>query len=645
MEPPKPEIAARALVRSLNHYRELYAESINDPLGFWGKVARRLDWFSPPLSTGRWDYHRVDFAWYEGGRLNAAWNCLDRHLPLRGDKDAIIWAKDEPGQYERISYRRLHHEVGRVANVLKHHGVRKGDRVCIYLPMIPELAYTVLACARIGAVHSVVFAGFSAESLRDRIIDAQCKVVVTANEGLRGGRKIPLKQTTDKAVDGLDLVTTVLVARRTGLDCPMRPGRDHWLAEEMDKQRGTCPAEVMDAEDPLFVLYTSGSTGKPKGVLHTTGGYLVYASYTHELVFDWREDDIYFCAADVGWVTGHSYILYGPLCNGATTVMFESTPLYPDAGRYWQIVDDLKVNIFYTAPTAIRALIASGEEHLSRSRRDSLRVLGSVGEPINPEVWRWYHDKVGRKRCAVVDTWWQTETGGILITPLPGATPCKPGSATLPFFGCEPVLVDDQGREISGNGVSGNLCLRRSWPGQARTILGDHARFAQTYFSTYPGLYFTGDGCRRDEDGYYWITGRVDDVLNVSGHRLGTAEVESALVAHESVAEAAVVGCPHDIKGQGIYAYCILNPGYARHDENDLRGMLREKVREVIGPIATPDVIQFVPGLPKTRSGKIMRRILRKIAEREYTSLGDVTTLADPAVVEQILAGHKALVS
>ena len=643
MEQPKPHITAGARIRSLEQYRELYDESLRDPQGFWGRVARRLDWFLPPQSTGRWDYHVVDFAWYEGGKLNAAWNCLDRHLPLRGDKTAIIWAKDEPGEYERISYRQLHLEVCRMANVLLHHGVRKGDRVCIYLPMIPELAFAMLACARIGVVHSVVFAGFSAESLRDRILDAGCRVVITANEGLRGGKNIPLKQTTDKAVDGLDLVTTVLVAQRTEARTAMHAGRDFWLHEEMSKQRGTCPAEIMDAEDTLFVLYTSGSTGKPKGVLHTTGGYLVFAAYTHELVFDWRENDVYFCAADIGWVTGHSYILYGPLCNGATTVMFESTPLYADAGRYWRIVDDLGVNIFYTAPTAIRALIASGDKWLKKTTRDSLRVLGTVGEPINPEVWRWYHDRVGNSRCAVVDTWWQTETGGILITPLPGATPCKPGSATLPFFGVEPVLVDEQGHELRGNGVSGNLCLRRSWPGQARTILGDHARFRQTYFSTYPGLYFTGDGCRRDEDGYYWITGRVDDVLNVSGHRLGTAEVESALVEHEAVAEAAVVGCPHEIKGQGIYAYCILNPEYAKHAHNDLRGMLKEKVREVIGAIATPDVIQFVPGLPKTRSGKIMRRILRKVAEGEYGQLGDITTLADPAVVEQIVEGHAKL--
>ncbi|MBK8206536.1 MAG: acetate--CoA ligase [Planctomycetes bacterium] len=641
MELPKSEISKHAKVKSLEEYQRLYRESLEQPEAFWREQARRVTWFHEPDTVFDYDFETVDVSWFAGGKLNAAFNCVDRHLEARGDKTAIIWAKDEPGEYEHISYRQLKHEVCRVANVLKAHGVRKGDRVCIYLPMIPELAYTMLACARIGAVHSIVFAGFSAESLRDRILDAGCKVVVTANEGLRGGRKIPLKATIDKAVDGVGIVETVLVARRTDKDVPMKQGRDHWLHVETARQRSTCPAEWMDAEDPLFVLYTSGSTGKPKGVLHTTGGYLVYAAMTHEYVFDLRPDDIYFCAADIGWVTGHSYIVYGPLANGATTVMFESTPLYPDAGRYWQIVDDLGVNIFYTAPTAIRSLIAQGDAWVSKHSRKSLRVLGSVGEPINPEVWRWYHDKVGDKRCAVVDTWWQTETGGILITPLPGATPCKPGSATLPFFGVEPALVDEAGNEIHGNGVSGNLVLKRSWPGQARTVYGDHARFRETYFSLYPGYYFTGDGCRRDEDGYYWITGRVDDVLNVSGHRLGTAEIESALVAHEAVAEAAVVGFPHDIKGVGIYAYCIINPDYARQDPKTLVGQLKEKVREVIGPIATPDKIQIVPGLPKTRSGKIMRRILRKIAEGEYSQLGDITTLADPAVVEQIVQGHQ----
>ncbi len=643
MIPTKAHITERAKVKSLEDYQRLYRESLDQPESFWRRQAERLTWYHAPDVVFDHDYETVDISWFAGGKLNACFNCVDRHLDTRGDQTAIIWAKDEPGHYEHISYRQLKHEVCRVANVLKAHGVQKGDRVCIYLPMIPEVAYTMLACARIGAVHSVVFAGFSAESLRDRILDAGCKVVVTANEGLRGGRKIPLKATTDKAVEGLDLVTSVLVARRTDVEVPMKQGRDHWLHDECHKHRSTCPAEWMDAEDPLFILYTSGSTGKPKGVLHTTGGYLVYAGMTHEYVFDLQPGDVYCCAADVGWVTGHSYILYGPLSNGATTVMFESTPLYPDAGRYWRMVDELKINIFYTAPTAIRALIAAGDQYVHLSKRESLRVLGSVGEPINPEVWRWYHDVVGKGQCAVVDTWWQTETGGILITPLPGATPCKPGSATLPFFGVEPALVDDAGKEIEGNGVSGNLVLKRSWPGQARTIFGDHARFKQTYFSMFKGLYFTGDGCRRDEDGYYWITGRVDDVLNVSGHRLGTAEIESALVEHAAVAEAAVVGCPHPIKGVGIYAYVILNPDHAGLPEADLKGALKEKVREVIGAIATPDHIQVVPGLPKTRSGKIMRRILRKIAESEYGALGDITTLADPGVVEQIVAGHRAL--
>jgi acetyl-CoA synthetase len=495
----------------------------------------------------------------------------------------------------------------------------------------------MLACARIGAVHSVVFAGFSAESLRGRILDAGAKMVITANEGLRGGKRIPLKRTVDRAVEGISEVTSVLVARRTDAEVAMEQGRDHWLDDELPRQRSTCPVEWMHSESPLFTLYTSGSTGKPKGVLHTTAGYLVYAAMTHQLVFDYHPGDVYFCAADIGWVTGHSYIVYGPLANGATTVMFESIPLYPDPGRYWRIVDDLGVNIFYTAPTALRAIAREGNDWVKRYSRKSLRVLGSVGEPINPEIWQWYHDVVGEGRCAVVDTWWQTETGGILITPLPGATPTKPGSATLPFFGVEPVLVDEQGVELVGDGVSGNLCLRRSWPGQARTIYGDHSRFRETYFSRFPGLYFTGDGCRRDEDGYYWITGRVDDVLNVSGHRLGTAEVESALVAHAAVAEAAVVGFPHDIKGTGIFAFVIPTPEFERHDPDELAGMLKEQVRQVIGPIATPDRVVVTPGLPKTRSGKIMRRILRKIAGGDTADLGDVTTLADPSVVEKLV--------
>ena len=640
---PLAAIAAKAHVRSLEEYQRQYRLSIDDPEGFWQKQAEILTWFHPPQQIFDADLREVDFSWYGGGRLNACHNCVDRHLATRGDKPAILWAGDEPGDYRSITYRELKHMVCRIANVLLAHGVTKGDRVALYMPMIPELAATMLACARIGAVHSVVFAGFSAESLRGRILDAGAKLVVTANEGLRGGKRIPLKTTVDRAVEGLAFVGSVLVARRTDTEVPMQGGRDFWLEEECSKQRSTCPVEWMHAESPLFTLYTSGSTGKPKGVLHTTGGYLVYAAMTHKLVFDLHEDDVYMCAADIGWVTGHSYIVYGPLANGATTVMFESIPVYPDAGRYWQVVDDLGVTIFYTAPTALRAIAREGDSWVKKYKRTSLRILGSVGEPINPEVWTWYHDVVGDGRCAVVDTWWQTETGGILITPLPGATPTKPGSATLPFYGIEPVVVDEQGKEVKGNGVAGNLCLKRSWPGQARTIWGDHARFRETYFQTYPGLYFTGDGCRRDEDGYYWITGRVDDVLNVSGHRLGTAEIESALVGHEAVAEAAVVGYPHDMKGTGIFAYVMPAAAYASTNVSELVGALKEQVRKVIGPIATPDRIMVVPGLPKTRSGKIMRRILRKIACAEYTELGDLTTLADPGVVEKIVASHKTM--
>ena len=640
--PVKPHIRERAHIKTMEEYQRLYRLSLDNPEWFWGEQAKALTWFHPWQSVFDADYKEVDFSWYSGGRLNACFNCVDRHLPALGDKTAIIWAQDEPGQYTHITYRDLKHHVARVANVLLHNGVKKGDRVCIYLTMIPELVYTMLACARIGAVHSVVFGGFSAESLRDRIVDAHCKVVVTANEGLRGGKRVPLKRTVDRAIEGMSLVECVLVARRTDGDVPMQPGRDLWLDEETAKQRSTCTNEWMGAEDPLFILYTSGSTGKPKGLLHTTGGYLTYAAFTHKYVFDYHPDDIYFCAADIGWVTGHSYIVYGPLANGATSVIFESTPLYPDAGRYWQIIDDLGVTIFYTAPTALRALAAAGDEWINKYSRKSLRVLGTVGEPINPEVWRWYHDVVGDGRCTIVDTWWQTETGGILITPLPGVTPTKPGSATLPFFGVKPVIVDAAtGVPLEGNDVSGALCLGAPWPGQARTVFGDHKRFKETYFTQYPGYYFTGDGARRDEDGYYWITGRIDDVINVSGHRLGTAEVESALVAHEAVAEAAVVGYPHPIKGQGIYCYVLLNSGFAESGQQQLIGALKEQVRQVIGAFAAPDVIHIASGLPKTRSGKIMRRILRKIASSEYDGMGDLSTLAEPDVVSRLIEDHQ----
>ncbi|HJW71454.1 MAG TPA: acetate--CoA ligase [Geothrix sp.] len=640
--PVNPLIRERAHIKSMEEYQRLYRLSLDNPEWFWGEQAKALTWFHPWQSVLDADYKEVDFSWFLGGRLNACFNCVDRHLPHLGDKTAIIWAQDEPGVYTHITYRELKHQVARVANVLLHNGVKKGDCVCIYLTMMPDLVYTMLACARIGAIHSVVFGGFSAEALRDRIVDARCKTVVTANEGMRGGKRVPLKKTVDRAIEGMSMVETVLVARRTDGDVPMLAGRDLWLDEETAKQRSTCTNEWMGAEDPLFVLYTSGSTGKPKGLLHTTGGYLTYAAYTHKMVFDYHPDDIYFCAADVGWVTGHSYIVYGPLANGATTVIFESTPLYPDASRYWQIIDDLGVTIFYTAPTALRALTQAGDEWVKKSSRKSLRVLGTVGEPINPEVWRWYHDVVGEGRCCIVDTWWQTETGGILITPLPGVTPTKPGSATLPFFGVKPVIVDPAtGVPLEGNDVSGALCLAAPWPGQARTVYGDHKRFRDTYFTQYPGYYFTGDGARRDEDGYYWITGRIDDVINVSGHRLGTAEVESALVAHEAVAEAAVVGYPHPIKGQGIYCYVILNSGYSESGSQQLMGALKEQVRQVIGAFAAPDVIHIASGLPKTRSGKIMRRILRKIASSEYDGMGDISTLAEPDVVNRLIEEHQ----
>jgi acetyl-CoA synthetase len=616
-------------------YRAMYERSVQDPDGFWAEHGKRVDWIRPFTKVKNTSYTGdVRIRWFEDGTLNAAYNCIDRHLARRADQTAIIWEGDDPKDSRHITYRELHEQVSRLANVLKARGVKKGDRVTVYLPMIPEAAYALLACARIGAVHSVVFGGFSPDSLKDRILDCRSTVLITADEGLRGGRAVALKANADEALKSCPEVDSVIVVRRTGGKVNWTEGRDLWLHEAAAKVSADCPAEEMGAEDPLFILYTSGSTGKPKGVLHTTGGYLVYAAMTHQYVFDYHDGDIYWCTADVGWVTGHSYILYGPLANGATTLMFEGVPNYPDTSRFWQVVDKHKVNIFYTAPTAIRALMRDGEGPVQKTSRASLRLLGSVGEPINPEAWLWYHRVVGDGRCPIVDTWWQTETGGILITPLPGAIAQKPGSATLPFFGVKPLIVDGDGKPLEGAG-EGNLCIADSWPGQMRTVFGDHERFVQTYFSTFKGLYFTGDGCRRDEDGYYWITGRVDDVLNVSGHRMGTAEVESALVAHPKVAEAAVVGYPHDIKGQGIYAYVTLIAGEAPTEE--LRKELAQWVRKQIGPIATPDLIQWAPGLPKTRSGKIMRRILRKIAANEHEALGDTSTLADPAVVTDLV--------
>ncbi|BBK39514.1 acetyl-coenzyme A synthetase [Allostella sp. ATCC 35155] len=635
--PVPPTVAAHARIDA-ERYRSMYERSIRDPEGFWAEQGRRLGWIRPFTKVKDVDYTGdVHIRWYEDGTLNACWNCVDRHLPARADQTAILWEGDDPAEDRRVTYAELHEGVSRLANVLKARGVGKGDRVTIYMPMIPEAAYAMLACARIGAVHSVVFGGFSPESLTGRIQDCDSTVVITADEGLRGGRKVPLKVNTDEALKHCPGVHTVVVVRRTGGQVGWVEGRDVWYHEAIRTVSADCPVEEMSAEDPLFILYTSGSTGKPKGVLHTTGGYLVFASLTHECVFDYRDGEIYWCTADVGWVTGHSYILYGPLANGATTLMFEGVPNYPDASRFWQVVDKHKVSIFYTAPTAIRALMREGEGPVKKASRQSLRLLGSVGEPINPEAWLWYWNTVGDGRCPIVDTWWQTETGGILITPLPGATALKPGSATLPFFGVEPVLVDNDGNRLEG-AAEGNLCLVGGWPGQMRTVYGDHKRFVDTYFSTFKGMYFTGDGARRDEDGYYWITGRVDDVINVAGHRLGTAEIESALVAHAKVAEAAVVGYPHDIKGQGIYAYVTLVAGEAQTDE--LRRELVQWVRKEIGPIATPDLIQWAPGLPKTRSGKIMRRILRKIAANEHGALGDTSTLADPAVVDDLVGNR-----
>jgi len=633
---PVPEAVAKRAWADSAKYQEMYRRSVDDPEGFWAEHGKRIDWFKPysKIKQTSYDPHDVHIRWFYDGTLNAAYNCLDRHLEKRGDQVAILWEGDDPKDDRKITYRELHREVCKFANALKGIGAKKGDRITIYMPMIPEAAVAMLACARIGAIHSVVFGGFSPDSLANRIQDADCSIVITADEGVRGGRKIPLKKNTDEACAECPTVEKVVVVKRTGGQIDWQNGRDVWYHDIVAAASEDCPAEEMGAEDPLFILYTSGSTGKPKGVLHTTGGYMVYTSMTHQYVFDYKDGEVYWCTADVGWVTGHSYIVYGPLANGAISVMFEGVPNYPDTSRFWQVCDKHNIDIFYTAPTAIRALMREGDGPVKKTSRKSIRLLGTVGEPINPEAWLWYHNVVGEGRCPIVDTWWQTETGGILITPLPGATALKPGSATTPFFGIVPVVVDAEGNALKG-ACTGNLCIDDSWPGQMRTVYGDHDRFVDTYFRTYPGRYFTGDGCRRDEDGYYWITGRVDDVINVAGHRMGTAEVESALVAHAKVAEAAVVGYPHDIKGQGIYAYVTLNAG--EQPTEDLRKELVQWVRKEIGPIASPDLIQWAPSLPKTRSGKIMRRILRKIAENDYSNLGDTSTLAEPAVVNDLI--------
>ncbi len=638
--PVPAEFAAKANLTP-EKYREMYAASIADPEAFWGEHGKRLDWIKPYtiVKDVSWETGDLHVKWFSDGVLNVSANCLDRHLETRGDKVALIWEGDEPGNTHKLTYRQLHTAVCKFANVLKKLGVKKGDRVTIYLPMILEATYAMLACARIGAVHSIVFGGFSPEALAGRIVDCESKFLITSDEGVRGGRRVPLKVNADKAAGIANgMVETMLVVKRTGADVEMKEGRDHWLHEVAEGISSDCPPEPMNAEDPLFILYTSGSTGKPKGVLHTTGGYLVWASMTHEYVFDLKEDDVFWCSADVGWVTGHTYIVYGPLANGATSLMFEGVPTYPDASRFWQVCDEQKVTIFYTAPTAIRALMREGEGPVNKTSRKSIRLLGTVGEPINPEAWEWYFHVVGEARCPIVDTWWQTETGGTMIVPLPGATDMKPGAGSHPFFGVRPVLVDADGKELEG-ATEGNLLIADSWPGQMRTVHGDHQRFIDTYFTAYPGYYFTGDGCRRDEDGFYWITGRVDDVINVSGHRMGTAEVESALVSHDAVAEAAVVGYPHDVKGQGIYAYVTLRQGVEVDDA--LIKNLAQHVRQEIGPIACPDLIQIAPGLPKTRSGKIMRRILRKIAENEYSNLGDTSTLAEPEVVNDLIENRQ----
>jgi acetyl-CoA synthetase len=633
---PVPDAWQRTAYVESTRYYEMYEASIASPDIFWGEHGHRIDWIKPysKVRNASFEPGNISIKWYEDGALNVCANCVDRHLATRGDQVALIWEGDDPSMDLKITYRQLYERVCRFANVLKKHGAKKGDRITIYMPMIPEAVYAMLACARIGAVHSVVFGGFSPDSLANRVQDCDSSIVITADEGVRGGRKVPLKANTDTALENCPTVERVIVVKRTNAAVPFRPGRDVWYHEETESVSAECPPEEMSAEDPLFILYTSGSTGKPKGVLHTSGGYLVYVAMTHHYVFDYKDGDIYWCTADVGWVTGHSYIVYGPLANGATSLVFEGVPNYPSPSRFWDVVDKHQVNTFYTAPTAIRALMGAGNEHVTKTSRASLKLLGSVGEPINPEAWLWYHDVVGDKRCPIVDTWWQTETGGILITPLPGAIATKPGSATKPFFGIKPALVDGEGKIIEGAGA-GNLVILESWPGQMRTVFRDHERFEQTYFSTYKGMYFTGDGCRRDDDGYYWITGRVDDVINVSGHRMGTAEVESSLVAHPKVAEAACVGYPHNIKGQGIYVYVTLMAGEQPTEE--LRRELRDWVRNQIGPIAAPDLIQFAPGLPKTRSGKIMRRILRKIAEDDFSNLGDISTLAEPGVVSDLI--------
>jgi acetyl-CoA synthetase len=634
---PNEEFVKKAHIKSMDEYNRMYRESIEHPDKFWGKMAEDFKWFKKWTTVREFDFVEGNIKFFEGGKTNVTYNCLDRHLEKRGNQIAYLWEGNEPGEDRKITYKELHTEVCKFANVLRKAGVKKGDRVCMYMQMIPELAISMLACARIGAIHSVVFGAFSPDSLKDRIQDSTCKVLVTQDTALRGKKKdVPMKTNADKALEVCPSIEKTIVVKRTGLDVPMKAGRDVWWNEEMaaNDVAGPSPWVELDAEDPLFILYTSGSTGKPKGVLHTTGGYMVFAGVTHKYVFDIHEGDVWWCTADIGWVTGHSYIVYAPLLNGGTTVMFEGVPNYPDASRFWQVVDKYKVTQFYTAPTAIRALMKEGTEFVKKTSRKSLKLLGTVGEPINPEAWNWYNENVGEGRCPIVDTWWQTETGGILITPLPGAIPTKPGSATLPFFGVEPMIVDEKGNELQGP-ASGALLLKSAWPGIMRTVYGQHQRFKETYFTMFPGKYFTGDGSRRDEDGYYWITGRIDDVINVSGHRMGTAEVESALVSHPAVAESAVVGYPHEIKGQGIYAYVTLKNGYDYTD--DLKKELQKHVRNEIGPIAQPDIIQWAPGLPKTRSGKIMRRILRKIAAKELDQVGDISTLADPSVVEHLV--------